>query len=467
MPAAGRIQRRPGRERERGGSAERGDPRRQRGAPREACVCNTKSYPAVGRESRSWVASSTAFPDAAYSSSQAAKARLALRVEAARRLVQDEEVGLGHLDRRQREPLALAAREIPRVTGPPSPAPRVRARLWPAVHPLHCQGDLVKRGLPDLVAAGILGEIPARPCNSTSPPAARKAGGDLRQRGLAGPFGPRGRRSHRAAARGRPCPEPAGPPVRERNPAEAPEHLGGRSLCSKHKRRVARAVRVEPVSASAPGASSRMRPPSTKTTRVASASAADALLREHDGRAEPLDRGEEQRAPSGSSCEVGSSRSRSRGSSASAEARQTRWSSPPESSASSGPRDGARRPTRGRARRGARSPPAACRGSRARTRPRSRPRHHDLVLRNLEDRRDRAGELRRSRRPRVEPRDPTRPAKRPPWKCGTSPDRARRSVDLPDLGAEERHDLARLERQRHVLSAGGADGYATRGRHGD
>ena len=42
----------------------------------------------------------------------------------------------------------------------------------------------------------------------------------------------------------------------------------------------------------------------------------------------------------------------------------------------------------------------------------------------------------------------TRPSNRPPWKCGTRPARARRSVDLPPAGRSQHgHDLTRLDAQ--------------------
>ena len=47
------------------------------------------------------------------------------------------------------------------------------------------------------------------------------------------------------------------------------------------------------------------------------------------------------------------------------------------------------------------------------------------------------------------PATTTRPAKRPPWKCGTSPASARSSVDLPEPeGPKQRDDLAGLELER-------------------
>ena len=46
----------------------------------------------------------------------------------------------------------------------------------------------------------------------------------------------------------------------------------------------------------------------------------------------------------------------------------------------------------------------------------------------------------------------TRPAKTPPWKCGTSPAIARRSVDFPEPdGAEQRDVLALAELERDAV----------------
>ena len=143
------------------------------------------------------------------------------------------------------------------------------------------------------------------------------------------------------------------------------------SSCARVERSLARPATRAP---SPRGASSRMRPPSTKSTRVASSSARATRCSERTTVA-PSRSTARGRAPaaSGSSCEVGSSRSSSAGSSASAEARQTRCSSPPESSAVFRPQRWSAstasrraldaRPDLRRRRR---------RGSRARTRPRSR-----------------------------------------------------------------------------------------------
>src|SRR5438105_2957216 len=90
--------------------------------------------------------------------------------------------------------------------------------------------------------------------------------------------------------------------------------------------------------ARARGASSTIRPRSRKTTRSARSSGSAGRCSEHTtARPELLARSSKERAASGSSCEVGSSRSRSPGSSASVAARQTRCSSPPESSATARP----------------------------------------------------------------------------------------------------------------------------------
>ena len=60
-------------------------------------------------------------------------------------------------------------------------------------------------------------------------------------------------------------------------------------------------------------------------------------------------------------------------------------------------------------------------------------RHHDLVLRILEDRRHRAGEIARvASRACRDPRRRRVPENVPPWKCGTSPASARSRLDLPE-----------------------------------
>ena len=77
--------------------------------------------------------------------------------------------------------------------------------------------------------------------------------------------------------------------------------------------------------------------------------------------------------------------------------------------------------------------------------------HHHLVLGILEDRRDRAGQLGRARLPGVEPGDDDPALEATAVEVRHEPrERAdQRRLARPGR-AEQRHDLARLERQRHV-----------------
>ncbi len=173
---------------------------------------------------------------------------------------------------------------------------------------------------------------------------------------------------------------------------------------------------------------------STKSTRVASASARATRCSESTTVApRRATASRKSSAASGSSCEVGSSRSRSSGSSASAEARQTRWSSPPESSAVLRPRrwraptESSARSTRGQ----------ICAGGVPRFSSPNATSFSTTVITTWSSGSWKtvatvparsAGRATRVSRPATT----TRPAKVPPWKCGTSPARARTSVDLPE-----------------------------------
>ena len=192
-------------------------------------------------------------------------------------------------------------------------------------------------------------------------------------------------------------------------------------------------------SASARAASRTIRPSSTKSTRVASSSARATRCSESTTVAPSRSTASRKSAAaSGSSWEVGSSRSSSCGSSASAEARQTRCSSPPESSIVFRPQrcsastDCERaldaRPDLGRLGAEVLEP------ERDLVRD---DRHHDLVLRVLEDRRDRARELGRAGRARVEAGDD---------------DAAREAAAV-----EVRHEPGERPQQRRLAGAGGAE----------
>ena len=127
--------------------------------------------------------------------------------------------------------------------------------------------------------------------------------------------------------------------------------------------------------ASARGASSRMRPASTKSDpRRERERRRDAMLGEDDGRSEALDGGEEERRPRRDRA----ARSARRGAAGGLERERRREAHPLELAAREldrlPPPEVERVDRASAARRAARSRPAARRGSRARTRPRSRPR---------------------------------------------------------------------------------------------
>ena len=255
------------------------------------------------------------------------------------------------------------------------------------------------------------------------------------------PFGPRAPPPRRAGLRGRASSSTSTPgAVGVGDTGDRRRRPGGRGRRRRHRSSTA-APGSEPGggrrarrTASSRGASRADVLPRRRATRSASASARPMRCSErtNGGCRARAQAARNASAPSGSSCEVGSSRRRSPGRSASAEARQTRCSSPPDSS-------NARRSTRCSA-----STAASAASTRAAisaggvptfSRPNAtsfRPGHHDLVLGILKDRGDRAGQLGRPCPPRVGPAIVTRPAKRPPWKWGTSPARARRSVDFPE-----------------------------------
>ena len=176
-----------------------------------------------------------------------------------------------------------------------------------------------------------------------------------------------------------------------------------------------------------------MRPCSMKSTRSARASGrAGRCSDTSTAQGRRSTRSKNASAASGSSCEVGSSSSSSLGRSASAEARQTRCSSPAESSETA-------RSARCRAPTAASASSTRGQISADATPTFSRPNATSFATRLITawssgswkteatcPTSDAGADSRVSR-----PATITRPAKTPPWKCGTSPASARRSVDLP------------------------------------
>ena len=362
---------------------------------------------------------------------------LALRVDAAGRLVEDEQVGLGGEHRGEREPLPLAAREVARVAllEAGQPDRRERGARAPRSSPTPSATSSSARSR-DEVAAGILRQVarrdrrarPRPPAGSSRPAAIfasvvlptpfgpvsattspRRSSSETPSSTARVAVGEARRRSSRQTARPR-----AGSCGRA-------EPAGGSRASQRAPRRAARRARCG-------------RPRRRGRGRSAPAARAGPLLRDDDRARRARARSSKNAsAPSGSSCDVGSSSSSSRGPQrerrGEADAlqlaagelgvgRSARCAAPTAASAL--------------ARRAARSPPAARRGSRARTRPRSRrasarPGPPDPGTRDATVPASSAGRAARVSRPATT----TRPAKRPPWKCGTSPASARRSVDLP------------------------------------
>src|SRR5436190_21208872 len=112
----------------------------------------------------------------------------ALWIDATRRLVQDEQVGLGRQHRRQREPLALAARKVARV--PVLVAREADRGERPARGrqvAVDADRDFLVRALAENVAARVLREV-GRPAAALDAAAERleQPGRELRERRLAG-----------------------------------------------------------------------------------------------------------------------------------------------------------------------------------------------------------------------------------------------------------------------------------------
>ena len=193
---------------------------------------------------------------------------------------------------------------------------------------------------------------------------------------------------------------------------------------------------------------------STKRTRVASSSARPTRCSESTTVAPSRSTASRKSAaPSGSSCDVGSSRSSSCGSSASADARQTRWSSPPESSIVFRPQrwsastEASARSTRGQISAGGDAEVLEPERDLVRG-----DRHHDLVLRILEDGRDRAGELGRARAAGVEPGDDDPAREAAAVEVRHEPGERAQQRRLPGARrAEERDDLSRLQLERDAV----------------
>ena len=122
------------------------------------------------------MATSTPRPSPASLEQPGGERRLAVGVDPARRLVEHEQIGLGHGDGGDPEALALPAREIARMTArrerEPEPLERGRRAHLVAADP---ERDLVDRGLAHEIAAGILREVRRAPDRASTVPASARA----------------------------------------------------------------------------------------------------------------------------------------------------------------------------------------------------------------------------------------------------------------------------------------------------
>ena len=199
-----------------------------------------------------------------------------------------------------------------------------------------------------------------------------------------------------------------------------------------------------------------MRPPSMKSTRSQRASGTRRpLLGDEHGARQVLDQVEERfRRRRGRAATSARRAAAAAGRSARADASDTRCSSPPDSSAvtrsasGSAPTSASASSTRGQISSGGDADVLEAERDLVRDLG-----HHDLVLRVLEDRRDDAGELRRSCLARVDPADDA-PCRRRRRRGSAARDRRARgaSVDFPDPdGPSKRDVLAVAELQRDVV----------------
>src|SRR4051794_32586374 len=120
-----------------------------------------------------------------------AESSLSLGVDAARGLVEDEQVGLGDRDRREAEPLALPTGEIARVAArsPGETDPLERGERPPLVSS-HGEPDLVEHPVADQIATGVLREIARSPVAlDVTRIRAQETGSDLGHRRLARAIG--------------------------------------------------------------------------------------------------------------------------------------------------------------------------------------------------------------------------------------------------------------------------------------
>ena len=205
-------------------------------APREACVPESTQSPirrCAGR-SRSWVATSTAFPDAAYSCSQAPSSAFRSgsrpRVGSSRMSRSGSATATDASASRSRSPLERSRGWRPAAHAEPDAVERGASPLF---IPVHGERDLLERRLLDEVAARILREVAGATAQLDRPGLRLdQAGGDPRQRGLSGPVRPF-ERDDLAAAQLEvdPVQNGHGLAVRERDAAKRRHDRARGSLC--------------------------------------------------------------------------------------------------------------------------------------------------------------------------------------------------------------------------------------------
>ena len=422
-------------------AARAGDPRRQRAPPEEPLVflkhkVRSAGAPAArGRGSRRRPPSPTRRTPRATRRARAFRSGSTPRVGSSRMSTSGSATATAARASRSRSPLERSRGWRPAAQ--PSPT-RSSAAPSPLFIPVHGERDLVEHRLPDEVTARILREIAGAPSHlDRARLRLEQAGGDPRERRLAGAVRPLEHDDLAAADVEVDALEHRHRlPVGERDAAKRKRDLARESLCFRNTSgRPARALRRQPLERLG---ARRRRGRSGPRRRRPPASRARAPARRGAPRARPSrraarrPRGRARRRPgragrSARRAAAAAARARAprRGRRAAARRRRAR--------SSSGPRGAARRRMRAPARRAARSRPA------------STPRFSSpnatsfatIVITTWS-----SGSWKTvatvpassaGRAVRVSsPATTTRPAKRPPWKCGTSPASARSSVDLPE-----------------------------------
>ena len=375
-----------------------------------------------------------------------------------RRLVQNEQVRFGYGHRCEREPLALATRQIARmaILRPAQPDAFQRSAS-PLFIPVHGQGDLLERRLLDEVAARILGEVTGATSQfDAAGLRLEEAGGDAGERGLSRPVRPF-ERDDLAPPQLQvdPVQDRHGLVVGEGHPASAQDDLARRGLCFRNTMSgVRRTLRRQPLERfRTRGVEEEAALVDEEDPRRELECPADAMLREHDGRAEPFDGVEEERRAFGIELrgrlveEQQLRLQRERGCEAHtlelAAGELDRLAPPQMERVHREKRSLDARPDLGRRHAEILEP------ERHLVR---RDRHHDLVLRILEDGRNRAGELGWTCAAGVEPGDDDPAGEAATVEVRHEPRERAQQRRLPGArGAKERDDLPNLQLERDAV----------------